>query len=222
VAARPASVAREQAFADRALEQAFAELVVSLVVGQPVPPNLGAARVVTAANKVRSLGESWAHRDAVVVFVRHFACAGCSAHVADLRPRLEEIAALGVTTVLVGNGTPDQLAGFAEREKLEGYPIELVTDPSRAAYLAAGLEQSWLGTVGPRAAANVVGLFARGHRNGLVQGDLIQQGGTLYVTRDGLLGFYHHSARLGDNASVTDVVEVALARAAEQAPSDIA
>lgn len=190
---------------------------MTLVVGQPVPPNLGAARVVTATNKVRSLGESWATNDAIVIFVRHFACAGCSAHVADLRPRLEEIARLGVTTVLVGNGTQDQLAAFAEREELGEHPIELVTDPSRAAYLAADLEQSWLGTVGPRAVANVVGLLARGHRNGRPQGDMTQQGGTLYVTRDGVLGFYHHSARLGDNASVTDVIAVALARAAERA-----
>jgi peroxiredoxin len=190
-----------------------------MVVGQVVPPNLGAARVVTATNKVRSLGESWAERDAIVIFVRHFACAGCSAHVAELRPRLEEIAALDVTCVLVGNGTPDQLAGFTEREKLGGYPIELVTDPSRAAYLAADLERSWMGTMGPRAAANFVGLLARGYRNGRPQGDLNQQGGTLYVTRESVLGFYHHSARLGDNASVTDVVEVALARAAERAAS---
>ena len=195
---------------------------MTLVVGQSVPPNLGGARVVTSTNKVRSLGESWADNDAIVIFVRHFACAGCSAHVADLRPRLEEIAKLGVTTVVVGNGTHEQLAAFAEREKLADHPIELVTDPSRAAYLAAGLEQSWLGTVGPRAIVNVVGLLARGHRNGRPQGDLTQQGGTLYITRDGVLGFYHHSARLGDNASVTDVVEVARARAAELAPSGIA
>ena len=194
---------------------------MTMVVGQPVPPNLGAARVVTADNKVRSLGESWASRDAIVIFVRHFACAGCSAHVAELRPRLEEIAKLGVASVLVGNGTPDQLAAFAEREQLAGYPVELVTDPSRAAYLAADLERSWLGTVGPRAVVNIVGLMARGYRNGRPQGDLNQQGGTLYVTRGGVLAFYHHSARLGDNASVTDVVEVALARTATRDASGL-
>lgn len=190
---------------------------MALIVGQPVPPNLGGARVVTASNQIRALGASWANGDAIVVFVRHFACAGCSAHVAELRPRLEEIARLGVTCVLVGNGTPEQLAAFVEREKLADYPIELVTDPSRAAYLAADLERSWMGTMGPRATLNFVGLLARGHRNGRPQGDLNQQGGTLYVTREGVLGFYHHSARLGDNANVTDVLEVALARAAERA-----
>lgn len=195
---------------------------MTLVVGQPVPPNLGAARVVTADDRVRSLGESWAERDAIVIFVRHFACMGCSAHVADLRPRLPEIAALGVACVLVGNGSPEQLAAFAEREKLADYPVELVTDPSRAAYLAAGLEQSWLGTVGPRAAANAISLFARGYRNGRPQGDLTQQGGTLYVERGGVLGFYHHSARLGDHAPVTGIVGVALARAAALAPAGLA
>lgn len=190
---------------------------MSIAVGKPVPPNLGGARVVTATNKVRSLGESWADRDAVLVFVRHFACAGCSAHVEDLRPHLDELAQLGVTTVLVGNGTADQLAGFAERTGLAGAPIELVTDPSRAAYLAADLERSWMGTFGPRAAGNFVDLLLGGHKNGRPQGDVAQQGGTLYIRKDGVLAFYHHSARLGDNAPVTDVIAVARAQAAERA-----
>jgi hypothetical protein len=160
------------------------------------------------------LGESWATSDAVLVFVRHFACAGCSAHVGELRPRLHELATLGVTTVLIGNGTPDQLAAFVERQNLAGHPLELVTDPSRAAYLAADLERSLLGTVGPRAVASFLGLAAKGHRQGLPQGDLTQQGGTLYVTRQGELAFYHRSARLGDHAPAVDIVEIALARAA--------
>jgi hypothetical protein len=193
-----------------------------LATGQPVPPDLGQARVVTVAHEARALGESWAARDAVIIFVRHFACAGCSAHVAELRPRLEEIAALGATTVLVGNGTADQLAAFADREQLAGHPLELVTDPSRDAYRAAALERSWLGTIGPRAALNVFGLMARGHLQGLTRGDLTQQGGTLYVTREGVLAFYHRSVRLGDHARSVDVVRVALERAAATSPAGIA
>ena len=48
-------------------------------------------------------------------------------------------------------------------------------------------------------------------------GDIAQQGGTLYVTRAGVLAYLHRSRRIGDNARVVDVVDVALAaRAAER------
>jgi peroxiredoxin len=188
-----------------------------LVVGQPVPAALADAAIVDVEGAARALARCWSERDAVIVFVRHFACAGCSAHVAELRPRLEELAALDCAVALVGNGTPDHLAAFVERERLAGHPIEAYTDPTLAAYRAAELERSWAGTVGPRAVWNLVGLFARGHGNGRTRGDLVQQGGTLYVTRAGVLAFHHRSARLGDHARVVDVVAVALAARAATA-----
>ena len=186
-------------------------------VGQAVPAALAEATVLDAAGEARRLGTCWSERDAVLVFVRHFACAGCSAHVGELRPRLGELAALGVAVALIGNGTPAQLAAFVEREALVGHPIALYTDPTRTAYREAGLERSWLGTVGPRAVASLVALAARGHANGRPKGDLLQQGGTLYVTREGVVAFEHRSRRLGDHARVVDVVEVALARRATDA-----
>jgi len=182
-----------------------------------VPVALAEASVVDAGGAARPLARCWATRDAVVVFVRHFACAGCSEHVAELRPRLEELAALDCNTVLVGNGSPDQLAAFTERQRLADHPIELLTDPTRAAYRAADLERTWSGTVGPRALVGLAGRVLRGHANGMPRGDLLQQGGTLYVTRAGVVTFHHRSARLGDHARVVDVVAVALAARAEAA-----
>jgi peroxiredoxin len=190
---------------------------VTLVVGQLVPARLADAVVLDARDAPHRLGDLWATRDAVVVFVRHFACAGCSAHVAELRPRLRELADLGVATALVGNGSPLQLAAFVARQELAGHPLELFTDPTRAAYLAAGLERSWLGVVGPRALGNLAALLARGYPNGVPRGDTAQQGGTLYIARGGRLAFYHRAARLGDRARTADVVGVALAARATAA-----
>jgi peroxiredoxin len=196
---------------------------VTLAVGQSVPAALAAATVLDAAGEPRALARAWAARDALLVFVRHFGCAGCSAHVAALRPRLDELVGLDVAIVVVGNGNVDQLAAFIEREKLAGYPIDVFTDPTLAAYRAAGCEQSWLGTFGPRALAAVVGLAARGFSNGRFRGDVTQQGGTLYVTRAGVLAFRHRSARIGDNARLVDVVDIALtARASEQLAKGLA
>lgn len=196
---------------------------MTLVVGQPVPPALAAAPVLDAHGVPRPLATTWAERDAAVIFVRHFACAGCSRHVAELRPRLEELGALDVAVVLVGNGTPDQLAAFVEREQLAGYPIAPFTDPTLAAYRAAGLDRSIIGTMGPRALANLAALWLRGHPNRRTRGDILQQGGTLYVTRAGVLAFYHRSARVGDNARVVDIVDVALAaRASDELAAEAA
>ena len=127
-----------------------------VIVGQLVPALLADAIVRDPRHgREQRLGAAWATRDAVVVFVRHFGCAGCSAHVGELRPRLAELAQLGVGVALVGSGSPEHLAAFVAREQLAGHPIDPFTDPTRAAYLAADLERSWLGVVGPRALGNL-------------------------------------------------------------------
>lgn len=190
---------------------------VGLVVGQPVPRALAEASILDAAGQGRALATAWAERDAVVIFVRHFGCAGCAEHVAELRPRLDELGALGVATALVGNGSPAQLAAFREREKLDGHALETFTDPTLAAYRAAGLERSLAGAIGPRALGNLAALMSRGHANGKTRGDLRQQGGTLYVRRGGELAFHHASARVGDHARVASVVQIALAARAAAA-----
>jgi peroxiredoxin len=192
-------------------------LPMSLSVGRPVPAALAEARVQDAAGAEEALGAHWATRDCALVFVRHFACAGCSAHVEELRPRLAELAALDVAAALVGCGSPPQLADFLGRHQLAGHPLTVRTDPALAAYRAAELERTWLGTMGPRALASLARLASRGHTNGLPRGDLLQQGGTLYVRRGGELALHHRSARLGDHAPVTRIVELALAAGAARA-----
>ncbi len=182
-------------------------------IGQPVPGALGDAVVRDAAGATHRLGDMWATRDVLLIFVRHFACVGCAEHVAVLRPRLGELAQLGVDTIVVGSGTPDQLAGFVEREQLE----HCFTDPSLAAYRAAELVRSAWSTYGPRALFQLARARLRGFSNGRTQGDPIQQGGTLYVARGGELCFYDRAEHTGDHASLGDVVDVALARRAIEA-----
>ena len=188
-----------------------------LAVDQSVPAELANANIHDATGAIVPLATCWATRDALLVFVRHFGCRGCSEHVGALRPRLDELTALDVRVALIGNGNADQLAAFVDREQLAGYAIDVFTDPSLAAYRAAGLDRTWMGTIGPRAVAGIVGLALRGYTNRGIGGDVAQQGGTLYVTRAGVLAYYHRSARIGDNAPVVDVVDVALAvRAGEE------
>jgi len=182
-------------------------------LGQPVPGALADAVVRDAGGASHRLGDAWAARDVLLIFVRHFACAGCAEHVAALRPRLAELAQLGVDPIVVGSGTPDQLAGFTEREGID----RCFTDPSLAAYRAAELVRSAWSTYGPRALVQLARAGLRGFPNGRAQGDPIQQGGTLYVAAGGELCFYDRAEHTGDHASLGDVVDVALARRALEA-----
>lgn len=189
---------------------------MGLAIGEAIPSALADASVLDGAGRARPLGAAWRERDALVVFVRHFACAGCAEHIAALRPRLGELAALATGVTLVGNGSAAQLAAFVEREQLAGYAIDAVTDPTLAAYRAAGFARSRATLFGPRNLASLVGLLAKGYANGATEGDLAQQGGTLYVRRGGELAFLHRSARVGDRARLVDVVAIALASHAAQ------
>jgi len=169
------------------------------------------------AGAPHALETTWRDRDVVLVFVRHFACIGCAEHVTALRPRLDELAVLGVDVVIVGSGTPDQLDGFIEREDLAREHVHCFTDPTLAVYRAAALARSRWGTFGPIALGQATRAFLHGHRNGKPQGDLYQQGGTLYITRAGIVRLYHRAASLGDHAKLVDVVEIALAERAQEA-----
>ena len=186
-------------------------------VGDPVPRELASAQVSDVRGATHVLGETWAERDVVLVCIRHFACIGCAEQVAVLRPRLAELAQLAVDVVIVGSGNAEQLAAFVEREALAEAHVQCFTDPSLAVYRAAGFARGWWSTFGPRALAQSARAFLHGHRNGRAQGDLLQQGGTLYVRRGGELAFYHRAASLGDHARIADVIDVALAARAVEA-----
>jgi peroxiredoxin len=188
-----------------------------IAVGQRVPPALAAVEVLDLDERPRVLATTWSARDVVLVYVRHFACIGCAEHLDVLRPRLAELAQLEVDVVVVGSGTPEQLAAFVEREHLARPGVHCFTDPTLAAYRAAGFVRSRWSTFGPRALGQSVRAFLHGHRNGRPQGDLLQQGGTLYVRRGGEVAFYHRAVSLGDHGRIADVVDIALAARALEA-----
>jgi peroxiredoxin len=179
-------------------------------VNQRVPGALGTARVLERDGREVALESLWKERDALVVFVRHFACAGCSEHVTELGARLGELDALGVRTVLVGCGDPAHIDGFIERQRLGDKKVEVYTDPSLEAFRRAGLERSRWGTFGPVAITQLLRAMINGHSNGSPQGDRTQQGGTLLVDKDGIVRFYDRGESIGDHAPVVEVVDAAL------------
>jgi peroxiredoxin len=159
-----------------------------------------------------ALGRFWAESDCLFVFLRHFACPSCSAMVTALLPRVPELAGLGVRVVLVGAGSPEAANAFAARMELDGGHVELVTSDDLAAHRAAELVRSSWSTYGPRSVFTSLYLYALGHwaPRRADDGDVTQQGGVLYMTREGRVAFHHVDRDLADRASLNDVVEAAL------------
>jgi peroxiredoxin len=181
-----------------------------LQIGAPVPRDLAAATLVAADGKDVVLGTFWATGPAVLVFLRHFGCVGCSEIVTELAPRLDELARARVRTVLVGNGSPAQRNAFVDRHALAGAKVEVLVDPTLAAYRAAGLARSAFATYGPRAIWETLRAMGNGHPHRPPEGDPTQQGGALVVGDDQRLLFYKRSRSIGDHAPASDLVDAAL------------
>jgi hypothetical protein len=130
--------------------------------------------------------------------------------VVQLHRHLDEIRALGAELVVIGNGAPTFMDGFREATGWDG---PLYTDPSLAAYTAAGLARG-VGTVlNGRAALAALGALRRGFRQGRTQGDAWQQGGVLVVTPAQEVRYARAAAHAGDHADPAEIVAAVRAAA---------
>lgn len=186
-----------------------------LAIGERAPDALLDARVEDPDGAKIRLGDAWAGAPSLTLFLRHFGCAACRARVEGVTSRLPELEALGVATFLVGCGTAAQAKAFHTRRNLDVVDVTLLTDPTLAAQRAAGLLRSAWGAFGVVPVLRSGKLLLEGHPTRLPEGDTSQQGGTLLLDRRATVRFYHRSARLGDDAPLADVLDVALAMSGE-------
>jgi peroxiredoxin len=186
--------------------------------GRPVPQALADATVLARDGAPSRLGDVWKGRPCVVLFLRHFGCIGCAEQMTGLAPRLREIHDAGARTVLVGSGTPAMIDAFVERLGLGDKEVVIVTDPSLAAFRAAGLARSAWATYGPRAIVDYVRAFGSGFVSRPIAGDLYQQGGALVVDGGGRVVFHRPARSLGDHADAADLVDAVLSLALRASP----
>jgi hypothetical protein len=120
--------------------------------------------------------------------------------VTELRSRAAEFEKAGARLAVIGNGWPKLAKAFAERNQLPP-SMTLLTDPSRAAYQAAGLRRSALLTLGPWAWLPFLRTLLRGFIQRRKAGDYWQQGGALVIAPGGRVLYRHVSWHPGDQAS---------------------
>jgi peroxiredoxin len=153
-------------------------------------------------NTVR-LGDLWADRPAVVVWLRHFGCLFCKEQTAEFRSRIPEIARRGAGLVFVGNGNAHYAKGFRD----EFCPdCTLLTDPRLASYKAIGARGGLVNTLGPQAWAAGIRAFRRGATQERTQGHPFQQGGVLVIEPGTKVTYSYLSKAAGDHPRVDDVI----------------
>jgi hypothetical protein len=115
-----------------------------------------------------------------------------------------------VEVVYVGNGAPNFIDGFMQRNAIDPAKVRVVTDPSLQAHGAAGLRRSFGATFGPRGAYGLARAFVHGFRQSAVEGDSYQQGGVVVVDAEGRVAYAHADRASGDHAPLHEVVDAAM------------
>jgi peroxiredoxin len=180
--------------------------------GDPAPD----ATLLDSEGHGVQLSSFWRERPVVLVFLRYFGCPFCQMHVVKLREDQELFQLAGAVVVLIGQGSPEEGAGFCRRKHL---PFPCLLDGDKSAYRAYGLRRRNLAVV---VSPHIVGPFVRANLNpetrqrGLEGGDFFQMPGTFVVDREGVVRLAHRNRTIADSPPNQLLLEI-LARLAEPA-----
>lgn len=125
----------------------------------------------------------------------------------------ERFDAAGARLVVVGQGTPAHAEHFREQFDLEG--LEILVDPDRAAYKAAGAKVGSLAELlGPRSVLSGLKRAASERMvQGRIQGHPAQLGGVLVIAPGGEVAWAHLAENAADNPPNDEVLEAVRAAA---------
>ena len=113
------------------------------------------------------------------------------------------IAERGGALVVLGPARPEHIAGF---RAATGYDGALFVDPSLGSFREAGLAHGWAETFHPLAVVKGVHAFASGFRQGVRQGDPVQQGGTFVLGPGDAVRFEWRDRHAGDHPDLREVL----------------
>lgn len=169
---------------------------------------IAVAPVLTLHGARAVLRDYWRRATTVTSFVRQFGCVFCHQAVDDLIAAVPELVRRNARVVIVGNGSVDQARRFYTEKNLPRDGIDVVTDPGRDTYRAAGFERGYARTfLHPASAAALLSARRQGHRVTGLFGDLTQLGGLMVVVPPAKLAYLYRSRYAGDHPDLSDVLD---------------
>lgn len=125
---------------------------------------------------------------------------------AELRPHVDELRALGVDPWVIGSGTPAQARDFQRHLQAESLPV--LVDQALASYAAAGWKRSMAATMHPKSWLHgMKSMIAHPQRK--TAGDPWQLGGAIIVRPDGEVTFRFRSETGGDHPAIATLLDEA-------------
>lgn len=135
----------------------------------------------------------------LVVFLRHFHCIACKAHVDKVIFSLDQVNTDLTRVIFIGNGTPEMINSFKQDHGLED--IELFTDPSLRIFDVCGMNRGVGHLINVNTASKFIHLHQEGYRQGKMDtrsGSHLQMGGVLLLERPDKVLYHFSSTHLGD------------------------
>ena len=158
-----------------------------------------------AQGTVRRVGDYWAEKPVVLVFLRHFGCLLCREHAAQLGERYAEITGLDGEVVAVGTGNRRYAAAFVEEEQVP-YPV-LVDDDGHAARAASIQKVNFFKLVlNPRSWTGTRRAHRAGHRVHRAGRRVTQLGATFVLGPGNQVRYEHLDEHSADHAPLDKVI----------------
>jgi len=155
-----------------------------------------------------ALADLWQKGPAVVVFLRHFGCAFCQEHIAQLRRDLDRFQQYGANIGLLTVTPPANAKQFCEDRDLTT-SFTCLCDPAKNAYHAYDLSR---GTsyelLSPHVIARGLQATLHGHFNGRPKGDPFQMPGVFIVDQGGIVRYVHRHKDAADNPPNAELLAV--------------
>ena len=149
------------------------------------------------------LGDLWADRPVIVVFLRHFGCHLCREHATILRERYEEVTSRGADIVAIGTGSVRYAEAF---KKDEHVPFTvLVDDDAEAANAAAVRSVTPFGLFSPRSWPGAWTAHRNGHKVHKAGKRVTQLGATFVFGAGSQVRFEHVDRHSADHAELDQV-----------------
>jgi peroxiredoxin len=156
------------------------------------------------------LGEVISEKAALIVFIRHFGCIGCSENITLLAQRFDELTRLNIKIMVIGCGPYQFIESFKERHNLLHSEAVFLTDKTLNVQKNVGLKYSLWSGFKPKALFEMGRAYVNGHVSDVIQGDIKQQAGAIFVDASGRVKLFHRSQSLGDHVNTQQIMNVAL------------
>ena len=168
------------------------------------------SRIQTSQGDEVTLTEVISDQAALIVFIRHFGCIGCSENITLLAQRFDELTRLNIKIVVIGCGPYQFIESFKQRHNLLHSEAAFLTDQSLEIQKKAGLKYSLWSGFKPKALFEMGRAYVNGHVSDVIQGDIKQQAGAIFINASGQVKLFHRSESLGDHVNTQQIMNVAL------------